>query len=175
MKQRERTRFFFSGHEGCSGISSPFPEPRRNSDNLNWASELLTVKQCRILLNGLPRAWYAWLVRTEHHVPFKAHQGDCSRQVTLYNKCFSRYIKSISLSTAWKWVTVMAHLSILLSLPPKSHGGGTTQMAEQLYSKILVLGKEADRCNGPMRRTLALKAEQLLKASGGDQHGTTAY
>lgn len=77
-KQKEimQKKFFFSGGEGCNGISSPFPEPRGNSGNLNWASELLTVKQHRIFLNGHPRDWYAWLVRTEDHVPFKAYQGD---------------------------------------------------------------------------------------------------
>lgn len=49
----------------------------------------------------------------------------------------------------------MAHLSILLSLPPKSHGGGTTQTAEHLYSRISFLGEEADRYNSPARGMLA--------------------
>lgn len=45
--------FFFPlpswGSEMCSGITSLFPQPRGKSDNLRWMSELLTVKQCRIV------------------------------------------------------------------------------------------------------------------------------
>lgn len=66
---------FTLGNEGSIGISSPFPKSRGSSDNLNGASDVLTVKEGRIFLNGLPRALYACLTRTEHSVCFKAHQG----------------------------------------------------------------------------------------------------
>lgn len=39
--------------------------------------------------------------------------------------------------------------------PLKSHGGGTAQMAEHLYSRISFLGEEADRYNSPTRGMLA--------------------
>lgn len=57
----------------------------------------------------------------------------------------------------------------------KRHRGGTTQMVEQLYSWILVLGEEADKYNSSKREIFTLKAELLLKASSGRSLSTTTY
>lgn len=74
-QRKKKCKLFTLGNEGSIGISSPFPKSRGSSDNLNGASDVLTVKEGRIFLNGLPRALYACLTRTEHSVCFKAHQG----------------------------------------------------------------------------------------------------
>lgn len=57
----------------------------------------------------------------------------------------------------------------------KRHRGGTTQMVEQLYSWILVLGEEVDKYNSSKREIFTLKAELLLKASSGRSLSTTTY